>query len=182
MLKSFAIAVSLAALAAPMVAEAQNRKPAPAAASKASDAVISPALKSAVAKYIKGNNPDLAGVPQIAAAPIPGTDYVLVYLRYRDWCGSGGCHPDIFKREGNTYVWVGELAVSRLPIRVVPAKAGKMPSIAISTYRAVGDKMVPEYGVVTNSGNGWSKEWPSTTTTSAVGQVLISGNHFEPLF
>lgn len=182
MLKSFAIAVSLVALAAPVVVDAQAKKPAPASAPAAPDAKIAPALKSAVAKYIKSNNPDLQGVPQIAAAPIPGTDYALVYLRFGQWCGSGGCHPDIFKRQGNTYVWAGELAVSRLPIRVIPGKAGKMPSLAISTYRADGDKMVAEYGVVTNDGNGWSKEWPATTTTAAVGQVLISGKHFEPLF
>lgn len=186
MFKNLALAASLTAsltaLIVPTAIEAQTRSSKVASTATAPDMAIAPALKAAVANYIRTNNPDLVGTPQIAAAPIADTDYYLVYMRYPQWCGSGGCHPDIFKRQGNTYVWAGELAVSRLPIRIIKGQAGSFPSIAISTNVPVGETMVSEYGVVPNTGKGWSKRWPSKTTRNPGGTVLISGNHFEPLW
>lgn len=48
-----------------------------------------------------------------------GKSEAIVYLRDRNWCGSGGCNTLIIKRNVNSWQLVSNIRISRPPIRVL---------------------------------------------------------------
>jgi len=60
-----------------------------------------------------------------------GRNAVIVYLVGRDWCGTGGCPTLILAPEASSYRLVGEISITRPPIRVLGATSEGWRDLAV---------------------------------------------------
>jgi hypothetical protein len=52
-----------------------------------------------------------------------GPNAVIVYMAGRSWCGSGGCNTLVLAQQGSSYKVVGDITITRLPIRLLSARS-----------------------------------------------------------
>lgn len=108
----------------------------PVARHPAAKADSSPAeLRQAVLASLQDRDPE--GAPphgDYAIARIGTTDHYVVYIRTPGSCGSGGCVPHIWTKEGTTYRPKQSLTVSHLPIVQLPQSDHGMPRLGISVF------------------------------------------------
>lgn len=96
---------------------------------------IPEALRQTVLRSFYDQNSD-EDPPQgeYAIARIGKTDHFIVYARAPGWCGSGGCRPTIWVKEGEQYRPTESLTVSHLPIVQLPQSDHGMPRLGISVF------------------------------------------------
>jgi hypothetical protein len=60
-----------------------------------------------------------------------GRNAVIVYLVGPDWCGTGGCPTLVLVPEASSYRLVGEISISRPPIRVLAKTSEGWRNLAV---------------------------------------------------
>jgi len=60
-----------------------------------------------------------------------GTDEVIVHLRGRQWCGTGGCTTQVLARNDSSYRVISQIPTTELPIRVFESKSNGWHDIGV---------------------------------------------------
>ena len=60
-----------------------------------------------------------------------GKAEAIVYLKSKDWCGSGGCTTLILARDGDSWKLLTKISITRPPIRVLAGKSSGWRSIGV---------------------------------------------------
>jgi len=92
-------------------------------------------LKRFLLAYLKGPGfPDDKTTRFTAASADLNDDgkaELIIYITGRSWCGSGGCNLLILTPKDSTYAVVGELSITRPPIRMLTAKSNGWHDISV---------------------------------------------------
>jgi hypothetical protein len=107
-----------------------------------------------------------------------GKDEAIVYLKSRNWCGSGGCVAFILVRKDSSYRVVTRTTITRPPIRVLTGASNGWRNIGVWVQ---GGGIQPGYEAELRF-NG--KKYPSNPsmpparrlTAKVPGQVVISSS------
>ena len=59
------------------------------------------------------------------------TQLVLVQFVGPEYCGSGGCNLLILRPEGDSFTVLGDVTVTRAPVRVLTSRTNGLPDIAV---------------------------------------------------
>ena len=106
-----------------------------------------------------------------------GKPELVVYITGQTWCGSGGCNLLILTPRNSTYAVVGDLSITRPPIRMLSKKSNGWHDISVWVQ---GGGIQPGYEAKLSFDGKLYPSNPSTPPavhlrTKVAGKVLISG-------
>ena len=111
---------------------------------------------------------------RFSAAALPGTDLMLVYLRGRSWCGSGGCTLLVLRPHRTTFQLLSEISISRPPITMLKSRHHGLPDIGVWVQ---GGGILPGYqAALPFNGKGYADNptvRPARKVTGDSGPILI---------
>ncbi|WP_158824079.1 hypothetical protein [Granulicella sp. S156] len=58
----------------------------------------------------------------------------IAYLTGHEWCGSGGCTTLVVMQKALSYVVVGDISISQLPIRILPTKTNGWRDLGVEVW------------------------------------------------
>ena len=96
-------------------------------------------LKHFLDHYIADGSPETKSEPQpyrYAFVHLSGDGRLeaVAYLTGNGWCGSGGCTTLVVTQKALSYVIVGDIAISRLPIRILPTKTNGWHDLGVEVF------------------------------------------------
>lgn len=126
------LAATAISLGACQPASEQAPAPAPppsASAPQPAEALPDPALTA----FLQARTADaMAPLSYVARTTGSGDDQLtLVYFTGPEYCGSGGCNLLILGRQGDPYAVLGEVTITRPPIRVLSTRTNGRPDIGV---------------------------------------------------
>lgn len=102
------------------------------------------------------------------------TRLVLVQFVGPEYCGSGGCNLLILRPEGETFTVLGDVTITRAPVRVLNSRTHGLPDIAVQVS---GGGATPHEALLPFDGVRYASNptvAPARTSDGAPGVVVIT--------
>lgn len=171
------------ALAAAAVLAACSPSPEPAAPAETPPTAASPAAPTPAPAAGPDLKAFLTARTTDAMAPLryvsgewsdADTRLVLVQFLGPEYCGSGGCNLLILRPEGETFTVLGDVTVTRAPVRVLTSRTNGLPDIAVQVS---GGGAAPREALLPFDGARYASNptvAPARRTEGAPGVVVIA--------
>jgi len=103
-------------------------------ADKELEAALTPHEKASLKDFLLSISDEKVSQPAMAFRDLnrDGREEVLVYMRGRQWCGSGGCTTLILSRGMDSWKVVSKIPVTRPPIKVLSSTSNGWHDVGVT--------------------------------------------------
>lgn len=169
---ALAAAAVLAACSPSPDAAAPAEAPPPAAPAAAPAPAAGPDLKA----FLTARTADAMAPLRYVSGEWSEADTRLVLVQFvgPEYCGSGGCNLLILRPEGDSFTVLGDVTITRAPVRVLTSRTNGLPDIAVQVS---GGGAEPHEALLPFDGARYASNptvAPARRTEGAPGMVVIA--------